>query len=216
METMPDSHESDELRHITDLQHVRKRPAMYFGDLDASTIPNCLAREAYCLAIDQIVAESCNQMTTEFTTDGFASVTHDGTPLGVVDDARFPNMSEMQAVAEIMGFCADHAASEYVHSNVCKNGMTALNALCERFELHNYRDGRHYLLAYNFGERESSLQSVGPTDACGVTVRFKPDSGMVRHTEFNPQHLQQWFMSVPIDTSGVAINWNDRRDSNAR
>ena len=213
---MPDSYESDELRHISDLQHVRERPAMYFGDLDAPTIPNCLAREAFCLAIDQIVANTCTRMATEFAADGFASVTHNGTPLGVVDDPRFPDMSEMQAVAEIMGFCADHAASEYVHSNVCKNGMTALNALCERFELHNYHDGTHYLLAYNCGERESPLQTVGPIDACGVTVRFKPDGGMVRHTEFDAIQLQQWFMSIPIDTSGVDIEWNDHRTSNAR
>ncbi|MEM7315852.1 MAG: hypothetical protein AAF497_22180, partial [Planctomycetota bacterium] len=80
---MPDSYESDELRHITDLQHVRERPAIYFGDLDARTIPNCLAREAYCLAIDQIIANTCTRMTTDFAADGFASVTHNGTPLGV-------------------------------------------------------------------------------------------------------------------------------------
>ena len=207
---------SDELRHITDFQHVRERPAMYFGDLDAPTIPNCLAREAYCFAIDQIVAGACTCLTTSFTADGFASVTHNGMPLGVAPDPRFPEMSEMQVVAEILGFCAERAASEYVHSNVCKNGMTALNALCERFELHNYHNGKHYLLAYNCGERESSLQTVGPTDACGVTVRFKPDGGMFRPARFDAQQLQQWFMSIPIDTSKVDINWIDHRDSNAR
>ncbi len=213
---MPDSYEHNELRHITDLQHVRERPAMYFGDLDAPSIPNCLAREAFCLAIDQIVARTCSQMTTEFAADGFVSVAHNGTPLGVDMDSRFPNMSEMQAVAEVMSFCADRAGSEYVHSNVCKNGMTALNALSERFELHNYRDGRHYILAYDFGEREAPLQSVGPTSYCGVTVRFKPDGNMVRHTRFDAVQLQKWFAALPIDCSGVAIKWNDIRDANAR
>lgn len=213
---MPDSYKHDELLHLSDLRHARERPEMYFGDLDDPRIPNCMAREAFCLAIDQIVSKSCSQMTTEFTSDGFASVSHNGTPLSVVNDARFPNMSEMQAVAEIMGFCADHASSSYVQSSVCKNGMTALNALCERFELHNYHDGVHYLLTYNRGERESSLQSLGPTDACGVTVRFKPDGSMVRHTRFDAQQLHQWFMSIPIDSSGVEIEWNDQRDSNAR
>jgi len=53
MDTLPDSYEPNELRHITDLEHFHKRPSMYFGDLGAATIPNCLAREAYCLAIDQ-------------------------------------------------------------------------------------------------------------------------------------------------------------------
>jgi DNA gyrase subunit B len=213
---MRDSYEPNELRHITDLQHVRERPAMYFGDLDAPTIPNCLAREAFCLAIDQIVAHTCTRITVDFAADGSASVTHDGTPLGVENDSRFPGMSEMQAVAEIMGFCADHAASDYVHSNVCKNGMTALNALCERFELNNYRDGVHCLLVYNFGERESELQSIGPTVNRGVTVRLKPDGNMVRHTRFDAVQLQQWFTSIPIDTSGVEIKWNDLRDANAR
>jgi len=213
---MPDSYRPDELKHITDLEQVRERPKLYFGNLDAPTIPNCLARESFCLAIDQIVADSCTRMTTDFTSDGFVSVTHNGTPLGIENDSRFPDMSEMQAVAEIMGFCAEHAASDYVHSNVCKTGMTALNALCERFELHNYRDGKHYLLAYNRGERVSTMQPFGPTDSCGVTVRFKPDDRMVRHTKFDAPRLQQWFASIPIDTSRVEIQLNDHRDSNSR
>lgn len=213
---MPDSFEHNELRHITDLQHVRERPAMYFGDLDAPSIPNCLAREAFCLAIDQIVAKTCSRMTTEFAADGFVSVAHNGTPLGVDLDFRFPNMSEMQAVAEIMRFCADRAGSDYVHSNVCKNGLTALNALCERFELHNYHDGRHYVLAYNFGELEAPFRSVGQTSYRGVTVRFKPDGNMVRHTRVDVVQLQKWFASIPIDCSGVAIKWNDIRDAKTR
>ena len=207
---------SDELEHITDLQHVRERPAMYFGDLDAPTIPNCLAREAYCLAIDQIVAGTCTQLTTDITSDGFASVAHNGTALGIEPESRFPDMSEMQVVAELIGFCADRAASEYVHSHVCKNGMTALNALCERFELHNFTDGSHYLLAYNCGEREMTLQYLGSTTETGVSIRFKPDRKMVTYTQFDLVELAQWFSSIPIETDNVDIQWNDHRDANAR
>jgi len=207
---------SDELEHITDLQHVRERPAMYFGDLGAPTIPNCLAREAYCLAIDQIVAGTCTRLTTDFTSDGFASVTHNGKPLSVETESRFPGMSEMQVVAELMGFCAELAASEYVHSNVCKNGMTALNGLCERFELHNYCNGSHYLLAYAFGERVSPIQLLGVTANTGVTIRFKPDRTLVKHTEFDAVALQRWFASIPIDTASVEFQWNDTRNTNAR
>jgi len=43
---------SNEPESITDLQHVRRCPSMYFGDLGAPSIANCLAKEAYCLAID--------------------------------------------------------------------------------------------------------------------------------------------------------------------
>jgi hypothetical protein len=47
-------------------------------------------------------------------------------------------------------------------------------------------------------------------------VKLKPDSTMVRHTRFDAVQLQQWFTSIPVDTSGVEIKWNDLRDANAR
>jgi|JI9StandDraft_2_1071091.scaffolds.fasta_scaffold07712_2 DNA gyrase subunit B len=213
MDTLPDSYEPNELRHITDLEHFHKRPSMYFGDLGAATIPNCLAREAYCLAIDQIVAKNCTRVTTEFTDDGFASVSHNGTPLAVTIDPRLGDLSEMRAVAELMRFCAEYAASEYVHSSICKNGMTALNALCERFELHNYSGGTHYISTYNRGVYESLQAKMDASNQTGVTVKFKPDGNMVHYTAFDAIQLQQWFASLPIDTEGIEINWIDRRDS---
>lgn len=122
----------------------------------------------------------------------------------------------MQAVAELMGFCAERAASDYVHSNVCKNGITALNTLCERFELHNYRDGSHFMIAYASGECVSSLQNFGTTAKNGVSVRFKPDGVLVGHTAFDAVELQRWVSSIPIDSATADIQWNDERDANTR
>ena len=212
---MADTYDPDDLQRISDIQNVRERPAMYLGDLHALTASNCLAREAYCLAIDEIVAGTCTQLTTEFTSDGFACVTHNGTALGVEPGWKL-EMSQMQVVAELIGFCAKMAASDYVHTHVCKNGMTVLNALCERFELHNYNAGIHYLLSYDSGERTSPLQDLGATAKKGVSIRFKPDPTMITHTVFNAPALQKWFSTIPITTSNVNIEWNDHRSVDAR
>ncbi|MEM7561366.1 MAG: hypothetical protein AAF394_19750, partial [Planctomycetota bacterium] len=118
-------------------------------------------------------------------------------------------LSEMEAIAALMKFCAEHAASEYVHSNVCKNGMTALNALCDRFELHNYHGGQHYLITYERGVQVSPVRSVGHTKLRGVKVRFKPDASMIEHTRFNVEQLKQWFESIPIAIDGVEVSWLD-------
>lgn len=208
---MSDSYESEDLKPITDLQQVRARPQIYFGDLSLPTVPNCLAKEAYCLAIDNIVAKTCTHICSEFTGDGFASVSHNGTSLGVEPEERFLGRSEMEAIAELMKFCAEHAASEYVHSSVCKNGMTALNALSERYELHNYHGGQHYLVAYERGVRISPVRSVGHTKLRGVKVLFGPDASMIEHSRFDVEQLKKWFESIPIDTDGVEISWLDSR-----
>lgn len=200
----------DKLEPMSDLEHVRRRVDMYFN-LAAPLVANCMARESYCLAIDQIVASHCTQVITEAGPDKFLSVTHEGDTLGILEEPRFDGLSEMQAVAEQMRFCADRAASEYVHAHVCTNGMTALNACCERFELHNYHNNRHYVLAYDRGIRSNEIQDLGPCLQRGVGMRFKLDDTIVGIRDFDLGELQQWFASLPIDVSKTEVAWLDRR-----
>jgi DNA gyrase/topoisomerase IV subunit B len=125
----------------------------------------------------------------------------------------------MQGFAEVMMCCAEMAASEYVNTDVCKSGMTALNALSERFEVRSFRAGVHYLLAcnsalaYNSGVLESPLHESGPAEMEGVTLRFKLDYSMIAHPKCDALGLQIWFDSIPLDVQGTVVQWHDDRDA---
>lgn len=205
----------DDIEHITDLSSVRRRPGMYFN-LGSPLVANCMAREAYCLAIDQIVAGNCTELISEFTSDGFLTVSHNGQSLDVEARSGFGGFPEMLFVAERLGFCADFASSEYVNTHVCKNGMTALNGCCERFELHNFHKNTHYRLVYDCGQRLGDLQSLGPCSQRGVTIRFKPDATIVPNIKFDVDELKQWFTTIPIESSNTKVEWLDRREITMR
>ncbi len=201
-----------DIERITDLASVRRRPGLYFN-LESALVANCMAREAYCLAIDQIAAGNCTRLTSEFCANGFATVTHNGEPLGVDVKTELQDSSAMLFVAERLAFCAEHAASDYVNAHVCKNGMTALNACCERFELNNFHDNTHYRLTYEHGKRLADIENLGKCKKRGVMIRFKPDATLIPVVEFDVQELKQWFATIPVDQSGVTIEWHDHRET---
>ena len=197
---------TDKIERNTDLEAVRRRPGMYFN-LESPLVANCLAREAYCLAIDQIAAGNCTRLTSEFSPDGFATVTHNGESLGVDVDTGMHGSSTMLFVAERLAFCAEHAASAYVNTHVCKNGMTALNACCERFEFNNFHQNTHYRLTYDHGKRIADIENLGECTNRGVMIRFKPDATIIPPVEFDVDELKRWFATIPVDQSNVNIEW---------
>ena len=200
-----------DIERVTDLESVRRRPGMYFN-LESPLVANCMAREAYCLAIDQIAAGNCTQLTSEFCANGFATVTHNGEPLGVDAETGMHGSSAMLFVAERLAFCAEHAARDYVSTHVCKNGMTALNACCERFEFNNFHENIHYRLTYENGKRLTDVEDLGECTNSGVMIRFKPDATIIPVIEFDVAELKRWFATIPVDQSSVDIEWQDNRE----
>lgn len=184
---------------------------MYVGDVTAPGVANCLIRDAYCLAIDQIVAGTCTRVATELAEDGIVRVAHNGSPLGIAPRRRYDERSEMEAVAETLAACAERAASDYVKSHVCKIGITALNFLCERFELHNFRDGQHYMLGYDFGNRSNPVQTLKQTSERGVEVRFKLDPSIIKNVVIDLEKMKAWFASLPLNSPRLEVLWVDRR-----
>ena len=200
-----------DIERITDLDAVRRRPGMYFN-LKSPLVANCMARESYCLAIDQISAGNCTKLISEFSADGFATITHNGEPLGVDSNNGIHGSSEMLFVAERLAFCAEHAASDYVNTHVCKNGMTALNACCDVFEFNNFHNNVHYRLSYKKGKRNSDIENLGDCTNRGVMIRFKPDATIIPTIAFDVDELRRWFETIPVDQSKVDIEWRDNRD----
>lgn len=199
-----------DIERMTDLEAVRRRPGVYFN-LESSLVANCMARESYCLAIDQIAAGNCTQLISEFSADGFATITHNGESLGVDSNAGIHGSSEMLFVSERLAFCAEHAASDYVNTHVCKNGMTALNACCDVFEFNNFHKNIHYRLSYKNGKRISEIENLGNCSNRGVMLKFKPDATIIPTIAFDVDELRRWFETIPIDQSKVDIEWLDNR-----
>ena len=198
----------DELIAITSLEHVRERPQLYF-DVQSQGVANCMAREVYCLAIDQIIAGHCSLLITNLEKDGSLTISHNGKPLGITQDPRRNSRPEMILVAEEMAFCANRAADQYVKTDVCKSGMTAVNGCSERFEIHNFVDGKHYALVYEHGKSEKGIQEFEDSHLSGVKISFMPDRKLLQSTEFDLDELQDWFNSLPLDKSNVKTEWVD-------
>ena len=205
------SYNRDDLEHISDADHVRERYRMYIGDVDTEQTANCLMRDAFCLAIDQIIAKTCSHVRVTFTPTGAASIDHDGTPPGVEPENRYDGKSETEMIVSVMRFCQRRAAHEYVAENVCRNSFPVVNFLSEHFRIDNFHPTGHWSQAYARGIPNESFHRVGACGRSGVSVEFKPDQSIFGNTQFDAADMIDWFKQLPIDHSKFAIEWADQR-----
>ena len=200
-----------ELQHISDADHVRERYRMYIGDVESSQTPNCLLRDAFCLAIDQLLAKTCSRIRVEFTLSGTATVDHNGIPSGVYPEDRFDGKSETEMIVSTLRFCQRRAAHEYVTDHVCRNSFPVVNFLSDYFRIDNYHSTGHWSQSYVRGIPKESFHRVDACDRSGMTIEFRPDHAMFGNTTFDLHEMVEWFNGLPLDHSAFTIEWIDKR-----
>ena len=209
---MPESpYNQDDLEYQSDADHVRERYRMYIGDVEAEHTANCLIRDAFCLAIDQILANTCSLIRVTFTPAGAASIDHDGTSPGIEPENLYDGKSETEMIVSVMRFCQRRAAHEYVAENVCRNSFPVVNFLSEHFRIDNFHPTGHWSQTYARGVPTELFHRVGACNRSGVCVEFKPDQSIFRNTQFDAADIIVWFKQLPIDHSKFAIKWVDQR-----
>lgn len=211
---MPESsYSSDDLEHLSDVDHVRERYRMYIGDVEAQQTANCLMRDAFCLAIDQIIAGTCSRVRVTFTPTGAVSIDHNGASPGVELEDRYGDKSETERIVSVMRFCQRRAAHEYVAAHVCRYSFPIVNFLSSHFRIDNFHPMGHWSQTYACGVPTEPFHRVGPCDRSGVSVEFQPDQAIFGASQFDVADMKDWFTQLPIDHSKVAVEWIDQRRS---
>jgi len=165
------------------IEHVRKRPAMYIGDIHSRGLHH-LVYEIVDNSIDETLAGFNDYIHVAMNPDGSVTVTDRGRGIPV-DIHPVKKKSALELVMTVIGAGGKFDKGAYkVSGGLHGVGASVVNALSEWCEAEVYRDGKIYRQTYKRGVPQGGVEEVGTTDQKGTKVTFKPDPDIFKITEF--------------------------------
>ena len=204
------SYEAEQITVLTGLSAVRKRPAMYIGDIG---IRGChhLVYEAVDNSIDEAMAGYCTRIEVTIHTDGSITVEDDGRGIPVSIHSKY-NLPAVEVVLTKL-----HAGGKFdqetynVSGGLHGVGVSCTNALSEWLEVEIKRNGKVYRQRYQQGDPVSSLEVTGESTGTGTKIRFKPDAQIFTAIDFHYDILAKRLRELAFLNHGIEIELKDER-----
>ncbi|MFN6114216.1 MAG: type IIA DNA topoisomerase subunit B, partial [Bacteroidota bacterium] len=201
----------DSIKVLEGLEAVRKRPAMYIGDVGERGLHH-LIQEVVDNSIDEALAGYCRNITITLNADGSCSVADDGRGIPVG-----PHPVKKISTLEVV-MCTLHAGGKFdkntykVSGGLHGVGVSCVNALSTKLLVTVEREGKKYEQTYSIGVPQGPVQEVGTSGRTGTTVRFYPDDPIVRTVEFRYEKVSERLRELAFLNPDVTITLEDERD----
>src|SRR3954470_16591742 len=179
----------EDLKHLSDLEHVRERFGMYIGDNTARGLHH-LVYEVVDNSIDEAMADFAHQVRVTINNDGSVTVEDDGRGIPVeVHDQLSQEMgrevSTLEGVMTVLKFGGKFEKGAYQTSGGLHGvGVTVVNFLSEWCEVEVSRGGHVYQQEYERGVPQGPVKRVGATNKTGTKTTFKPDAQIFQTVKF--------------------------------
>lgn len=193
------------------LEAVRKRPAMYIGDISSKGLHH-LVNEVLDNSIDEAMAGFATHIEVEINEDNSISVHDNGRGIPV-DMHKKMNKSALEVVMTVLHAGGKFDKGSYkVSGGLHGVGVSCVNALSTLLRAEVYRDGKIYMQQYHRGVPEESVQVIGETDRTGTSITFKPDDTIFTTTVYDYETLSERLRELSFLNAGITLTLTDYRD----
>ncbi len=209
---IPADYSADNIQVLEGLEAVRKRPAMYIGDIGIKGLHH-LIWEVVDNSIDEAMAGHCDEITVEINEDNSVQVSDNGRGIPTGMHSKM-GKSALEVVMTVL-----HAGGKFdkdtykVSGGLHGVGVSCVNALSSHLTVTvNSREGKVFRQEYKKGIPQYDVKEIGTTDIHGTTVHFLPDSSIFTESVYKYETVAARLRELSFLNKGIKINFKDHRE----
>ncbi len=206
-----ENYNANNIQVLEGLEAVRKRPAMYIGDLSLRGLHH-LVYEVIDNSIDEALAGYCDTINVYIHEDNSITVTDNGRgiPTGMHEKE---NRSALEVVMTVLHAGGKFDKGSYkVSGGLHGVGVSCVNALSAKLKVTVYREGQIFVQEYEKGKPLYDVKVVGESTKTGTDVTFIPDNTILTVTEYNYDILSSRIRELAFLNKGITLTITDERE----
>jgi DNA gyrase subunit B len=202
---------ADSIQVLEGLEAVRKRPAMYIGDIGVKGLHH-LVYEVVDNSIDEALAGHCDKIDVTINEDNSITVIDNGRGIPV-DLHEKENKSALEVVMTMLHAGGKFNKESYkVSGGLHGVGVSCVNALSAHLKVLVYREGKVYSQEYECGKPLYAVKVVGETDMRGTETTFRPDETIFTLVEFKFEIISTRLRELAFLNKGITLTITDKRE----
>jgi len=206
-----DEYSADSIQVLEGLEAVRKRPAMYIGDIGVRGLHH-LVYEVVDNSIDEALGGFCSRIDVTINEDNSVTVVDDGRgiPVEVIEKEK---KSALEVVMTVLHAGGKFDKESYkVSGGLHGVGVSCVNALSSQMTVEVRRQGKKWSQTYQKGKPVTPVEEKGLTDSSGTTTTFMPDNTIFQVIDFKFEILAARLRELAFLNKKILLTLTDKRD----
>ncbi len=213
MAELEEEYSASNIQVLEGLEAVRKRPAMYIGDISVKGLHH-LVYEVVDNSIDEALAGYATHIDVTINEDNSITVVDNGRGIPV-DMHEKEHKSALEVVLTVLHAGGKFDKGSYkVSGGLHGVGVSCVNALSSYLRAEVHRGGKAYVQEYAYGKPTTELQVKGESDNTGTSITFLPDNKIFTVTIYDYNTLANRLRDLAFLNAGITLTLTDKREVN--